>query len=154
MKTIFMYSIVTGVIAGILVILSSFKKGLKKIVLPGLGAVAAGFLLEFLMLYIFMPSFAHWTSGGYILTAIVALISAIIFSFVVHKDSLFNKDLNGAEILAIAGVGARLLILVVSYFLVPPAIFNNKIWDDIAALANVRMQRKRTCQFQPLIVTC
>lgn len=137
MNTIFSYSLVAGGIAGVLVILSSFKNGLRAI-FSGLGAALVGFGLEFFVLYTFMPFFAHWSSWGYFLTALVVLVSAIAFSYIAHGEDGYNSSLTGANILTIVGVAGFVLTLIISVFVVPPALFNNQVWDEIAALANVR----------------
>lgn len=140
MKTIFLYSAIVGIIAGVLVVISSFKNGLKKATVPGLCAAVAGFGLEFFILYTLMPFFAHWTSDAWFLTAFATLTPATVSSFIANsRKGRGSSNLKGTRNLAIAGWGAFIALLLISNFVVvPPAIFNNQIWDNIAALANVR----------------
>jgi hypothetical protein len=136
-NTIFLYCLIAGGIAGVLVILSSFKNGLRAI-FSGLGAALFGFGLEFFVLYTLMPSFAHWTSTGYFLTAFVVLVSAIAFSYIAHGENGYESDYTGSYILTGIGVLGFIVALLISAFVVPPALINNQIWDEIAALAEVR----------------
>lgn len=136
MKSLVMYSIYAGLISAIVVLAFTFKNG-KRGLLSSFGALIGGFTLEFGFLYVTMPSFAHWTSWGYFLTTTVTFLSSIVFTFVGNKrdeDLRFNKTL----ILGGVGLGVIVVGLIVSMLLVPPAAFNNRVWDEIADLAKVR----------------
>lgn len=132
-----MCSLYAGLISAIVVLALSFKNG-KRGLLSSFGALIGGFLLEFGILYVTMPSFAHWTSAGYFLTTTVTFVSSIIFTIVGNLNK--DEDLNykKTSLLASVGVGVIVLGLIVSMLLVPPAAFNNRVWDEIANLAKVR----------------
>lgn len=135
MKSLLMYSFYAGVLSAFVVCALSFKNG-KRGLLSTVGAFIGGFLLEFLVLYTFLPYFAHWTSQGYFCTAGVITISSIIFTYVGNIDK--DEDLTKTFSVGFVGVGVILLGAVVSMLIVPPAAFNNRVWDDIADLAKVR----------------
>ncbi len=137
MKSLVMYSLYAGLISAIVVLAFSFKNG-KRGLLSAQGALIGGFLLEFGVLYVTMPSFAHWTSAGYFLTTMVTFLSSTVFTFVGNLNK--DEDLRFKKTLSIGGAGAGVIVLglVVSMLIVPPAAFNNRVWDDIADLAKVR----------------
>ena len=79
MDTLLTYSLIAAIAAGILAVVADVLFGnAKRAIADGIIAAIFGGIGEFVMLYVFMPNFAHWTSAGYFYSFTGVAISALL----------------------------------------------------------------------------
>jgi hypothetical protein len=138
MNTLFLYSVIAGLIGAAITAIallvftgnSVFKLSITSFFLTG--------LITFGLLYLVMPSFAHFTSGGTWLIVISTFgVSGLVCLLSSMRDTNMNHSIIGGGIFVML-LAVLILLGIVTVFVVPPAVMNNVIWDRIASLVEIR----------------
>jgi hypothetical protein len=97
-----------------------------------------GFILEFGILYLTMPRFAYWLSGGLVVSVIVVMFSSFLVTLFVGVKNGNDKTQTAGFSILIVGCIILVLLGIISALIVPPAVFANRTWDAMAGLVNIR----------------
>ena len=136
METIAIWSFGAAGISALVALIFTLNKGFKAFGSAVMSGIVAG-LLEWAFLYFGMPNFAHWSSLGNFGTFVIVFGVATFMAYAFNYEEYGSSFTLANTLSSITGV-VFFVALIVSACVVPPAVIDNAVWDDIASLADVR----------------
>lgn len=137
MSIIFTFCTAAALVSGLLAFGFNIYRGGRAFI-SGISAAIAAAVIEFLSLYFIMPGFAHWTSGGYIVTGLNVLVCAIASSYIFSFDEYKDNSATGSHSLVGFAVFVAIAFIAGSCSASPWDVVDNGFWDQVAALTPVR----------------
>ena len=134
------FSLLIGLVAAIVAGSASVVFGeAENAFASSIGAGISAAIVEFAVLWLAMPTFAHWTDYGYFATIAVVMAAATLSTFLTELQNQSYRTSYGASIAtSMLGLVGILLFLLLSVLIMRPVSAHNDTWDEAAALLQLR----------------